>query len=132
MAEAPPRVVETCVYVEDVEASAAWYEDVLGLDHVAGSPPRDAFLAADGTMVLLFNPDHTEDATENEVPPHGARGPQHLAFGVDDLAPWREHLADRGVEVTHEESWGAGDSIYFDDPDGNVLELVERGTWPVW
>lgn len=127
-----PRVVETCLYVEDVEASAAWYERVVGLTRVAGSPPRDVFLAAGDTMFLLFDADVTEGESEGGVPAHGARGPQHVAFGVESVGPWRERLEAEGVEVTHEEDWGSGESLYFEDPDGNVLEFVEKGTWPVW
>jgi catechol 2,3-dioxygenase-like lactoylglutathione lyase family enzyme len=127
-----PRVLETCLYVEDVDEAADWYAEVLGFTRFAGSPPRDAFLAAGDTMLLLFDPDRTEVPEDNEVPAHGARGPQHVAFGVDDLERWRERLTEQGIEVTHEADWGTGDSIYFEDPHGNVLELVERGTWPVW
>lgn len=132
MASDTPRVVETCLYVDDVEASAAWYAEVLDLVHIAGAPPRDAFLAAGDTMLLLFDPEHTRDPGENSVPAHGAEGPQHVALGVEELEPWRQRLAEHGIEITHEEDWGSGDSIYFEDPDGHVLELVERGTWPVW
>ncbi len=127
-----PRVLETCVYVEDVEAAADWYEEVLGLTRMAGSPPRDVFLAAGDTMFMLFDASLTEKPQENSVPAHGARGRQHVAFGVEELEAWRDRLEEQGVAVTHEESWGSGDSIYFEDPDGNVLELVEKGTWPVW
>lgn len=124
------RVIETCLYVEDVERAAAWYVDVLGLERVAGSPPRDVFLKAGDTMLLLFQPEETTKTAD--VPSHGARGVQHIALGVEDVEPWRERLADRGVMITAEASFGAGHSLYFDDLDGNVVELVGRGTWPVW
>lgn len=128
------HVVETCLYVDDVETAADWYERVLGLEPFAVDPPRHVFLVAgDDDLVLLFDPNETETADEGDkAPPHGARGPQHVAFAVEDLPAWRDRLAEVGVEIMHEASWGEGDSVYLEDPSGNILELVSRGTWPVW
>jgi catechol 2,3-dioxygenase-like lactoylglutathione lyase family enzyme len=124
------RVVETCLYVRDVQRSARWYEDVLGLKRFAGTPPRDAFLAAGDSALLLFNAEETLKPAD--VPAHGARGPQHVAFGVDDIEAWRARLKEKGVKVSADASWGKGRSLYFTDPDGHVVELVTRGTWPMW
>lgn len=127
------RVVETCLYVEDIETASAWYERVLGLEAFASDPPRHAFLEAGDSLLLLFDPDETRsEEPDDQAPAHGAKGAQHVAFGVEDLDPWREHLAQEGVEITREASWGEGRSLYFEDPAGNVLELVTRGTWPGW
>ncbi len=129
----PVRVVETCLYVDDVEAAAAWYEDVLGLEAFAEDLPRHVFLRCGDSLLLLFDPGETEVVEPGDkAAPHGARGPQHVALGVEALPPWRERLAEAGVEIIEEASWGKGDSIYFRDPAGNVVELVTRGTWPVW
>lgn len=129
----PDRVLETCLYVHDVEEAADWYAEVLGLDRFAQDLPRHVFFALEGQMLLLFDPDETEHPSDGDnAPPHGARGPQHAAFGVESLEPWRDTLASAGVEVVAEQDWGSGRSLYFEDPSGNVLELVERGTWPVW
>lgn len=129
----PARIIETCLYVDDVEATATWYEDVLGLEAFARDLPRHVFLRCGDTLLLLFDPDETEVVEPGDkAAPHGARGAQHVALGVEELAPWRQRLADAGVEIIEETSWGKGDSIYFHDPAGNVVELVTRGTWPVW
>lgn len=127
------RVLETCLYVEDVEEAAAWYEQMLDLEALTHDPPRHVFFALEGQMLLLFDPRETEAASEDDqAPPHGARGPQHVAFGVEALEPWRDRLEQAGVEILAEQDWGSGASFYFEDPAGNVLELVEKGTWPVW
>jgi len=125
------RVVETCLYVDDVEASADWYERVLDLDVVTVDPPRHAFLQAGESMVLLFDPDETE-GEDQDVPPHGARGPQHVAFAVEDVPAWREQVTGAGVDVVHDRDWGEGTSFYIEDPEGHVVELVSRDVWPVW
>lgn len=127
------RVLETCLYVEDVQAAAAWYEEVLDLDRFAEELPRHVFFRLEDQMLLLFDPAETEASSPgDEAPPHGARGAQHVAFAVEELGPWRDRLEAEGIELLHEQDWGGGSSIYFEDPSGNVLELVEPGTWPVW
>lgn len=127
------RVLETCLYVDDVEANADWYEDVLGLTRHAEDLPRHVFFALEGQMLLLFDADETQTkGPGDKAPPHGARGAQHVAFAVESLDPWRPKLAEAGVDIVAEQDWGGGDSLYFEDPSGNILELVERGTWPVW
>ncbi|PSG97949.1 glyoxalase/bleomycin resistance/extradiol dioxygenase family protein [Thermoplasmatales archaeon SW_10_69_26] len=127
------RVLETCLYVDDVEAAATWYEDVLGLERYASSPPRHVFFALADQMLLLFDADETDDAgPDDKAPPHGARGPQHVAFAVGSLDGWRSKLEEAGIEITAESDWGGGSSLYFEDPSGNVLELMEKGAWPVW
>lgn len=125
-------VVETCLYVEDVEEAAAWYKETLGFSLYSLEQPRHAFFTVGDSMLLLFNPDETRTGRGDGPPGHGARGAQHVAFAVDALDRWRERLEDAGVAVTHEQDWGEGSSLYFEDPFGNVLELVEPGTWPVW
>ena len=136
------RVIETCLYVADVEAAAAWYEAVLDLTRVSTDAPRHAFLSAGDSMLLLFNASETaapgqpapgEEEWVAYNAPHGATGVQHVAFGVDELDPWRARLEEHGVVVTHEMEWpGGGRSLYFEDVDHHVVELVTRGTWPVW
>lgn len=127
------RVIETCLYVEDVEASAAWYADVLGLEVVTMEPPRHAFLQAGESMLLLFKPVHTRRTKPtDQSPPHGATGVQHVALAVQDMDAWRERLQAARVEIVEEASFGEGESVYFEDPDGHLVELVSPGTWPVW
>jgi catechol 2,3-dioxygenase-like lactoylglutathione lyase family enzyme len=127
------RVLETCLYVDDVEAAAAWYEDVLGLERFTDAPPRPVLFKLGDQMLLLFDADETAEAgPDDKAPPHGARGPQHVAFAVEELSPWRTRLAEADVEIVAESDWGGAGSLYFEDPAGNVLELMEKGAWPVW
>jgi catechol 2,3-dioxygenase-like lactoylglutathione lyase family enzyme len=51
---------------------------------------------------------------------------RHLAFAVGSLAEqatWRRRLEEHALEV-REMDHGAQKSIYFDDPDGTVLEIT--------
>ena len=63
-------------------------------------------------------------------------GSAHAAMVVDNVGVWREKLESLGVnvfghrEVRDMEFPWARFAIYFQDPDGNWLEMVERGPKP--
>jgi catechol 2,3-dioxygenase-like lactoylglutathione lyase family enzyme len=124
----PRRVYETVVYVSDLEAAAAFYRDVLGLRQVTDG----AFRLDDGGMLLVFDPAESSQPGRI-VPSHGPPGGSvHVAFSVEALEPWRERLAEDGVEIEHEHEWplGGARSLYVRDPAGNSVELVEGDLWP--
>lgn len=135
-AEAAPRVtrvMETCLYVDDLDAAEAFYGDVLGLRRLAREGDRHVFYVVGPGMLLIFDPEATRD--EQDLGPHGVADGgqgQHYALEVDDLDAWRVRLADHGVAVEQEMTWPSGArSLYFRDPAGNLGELVEPGLWPV-
>jgi catechol 2,3-dioxygenase-like lactoylglutathione lyase family enzyme len=124
-------VVETAVYADDLAAAEQFYTSVLGLSVLGREPGRHVFFRVGSADVLLvFNADTT--CKGGALPPHGARGPGHFAFGVspDALPAWREHLAACGVAVEQEVTWPrGGKSVYFRDTAGNLVELVTPGIW---
>ena len=85
------RVIETCLYVDDLKAAESFYQDVLGLKLFASVPDRHLFFAVDGGVLLLFNPEATSHEGLADVPLHGARGEGHVAFAatIDELDSWR-------------------------------------------
>jgi catechol 2,3-dioxygenase-like lactoylglutathione lyase family enzyme len=124
-------VVETGVYVDDLDRAEAFYRDLLGLAVIGKEPGRHVFFRVGSSTVLLA---FLTDATlrGDLLPAHGARGPGHFALGVpaDSLAAWRERLAAHGVAVEKEVRWPRGGrSIYFRDPAGNSVELLTPGLW---
>lgn len=84
-------------------------------------------------MVLLFNPEATDDeSADDTIPPHGAKGPGHVAFSIlpEELQAWRDHLESHGIAIETEVQWGSrGRSIYFRDPAGNSLEVGSPAMW---
>lgn len=82
-------------------------------------------------MLLIFSPDATSKPG-GDVPTHGAYGPGHCAFAVQeaDLPDWKAHLMKYRVAIETEITWPSGGrSIYFRDPAGNSVELAMPGIW---
>lgn len=124
------RVYETAIYADDVATTASFYTEVVGLRRIASPDQHSAALRApDGGVLLIFDPERTS-GSGRFVPPHGASGAGHLAFGVDSLAAAREVLAEHGVDVEREIQWPRGGrSLYFRDPAGNSVEFVDGEIW---
>ncbi|MQA91336.1 MAG: glyoxalase/bleomycin resistance/extradiol dioxygenase family protein [Gemmatimonas sp.] len=126
-------VLETCLYAEELEASAGFYERVLRLRAVSRLEGRHVFFRCGSGMFLLFDPNATQ-TDGGEVPPHGARGPGHVAFavGAAELGSWRVHLEREGVPVEADVTWpSGGTSLYLRDPAGNSVELTTPTIWSI-
>ena len=129
-------VLETCLYVDDLSAAEPFYRDILGLHRIAAQQGRHIFFECGQGVLLIFHPDQAM-ATTGSIPPHGARGPGHVAFAVaeTELPAWRERLARHGIAIESEVQWGQGGrSLYFRDPAGNSVEIATPRIWglPEW
>ena len=127
-------VLETCLYVDDLEAAEKFYTGVLGLQLYAKEAGRHVFFRCGHAMFLLFDPKTT--GTWNPKLPkmgaHGTVGSGHVAFRCEEaeLETWRSHLAANDIDIQSEVTWpNGGFSIYFRDPDGNSLELATPALW---
>jgi catechol 2,3-dioxygenase-like lactoylglutathione lyase family enzyme len=57
----------------------------------------------------------------------------HIAFSVaaGELPAWQERLAEADIAIEGRTKWlRGGESVYFRDPDGHLLELATPGLWP--
>jgi glyoxylase I family protein len=118
--------------VRDVEASAAWYERVLGFRRVGAfiAPDgirRKVFLRHDGLRARLGLTEHRDGdrAAFDET----RVGLDHLAFGVadrDELDDWQRRLTEAGAihsPVAAANSIPGAAVLVFRDPDNIQLEF---------
>lgn len=125
------RVLETCLYVDDLIAAEEFYSRILGIPAFSRVKNRHVFFRCGPGMLLLFNPEQTAQAS-GDVPTHGAHGPGHVAFALplEKFEAGREHLLQQGVAIEAEITWPSGGrSIYFRDPAGNSLEFATPQMW---
>jgi len=129
------RIVETALYVDDLDRAAAFYEVKLGLAAMLKTRTLIAYDVGGQNVLLLFlrGASVETQASENgSIPPHDGHGPLHIAFAVNaaELPAWEEQLAQHGIAIEGRMSWNrGGTSLYFRDPDGHLLELATPGLW---
>ena len=124
------KIKETCLYLNDLELAKSFYHGKLGLDVIHYAPDRHIFFRAGGSVLLCFNP---EDSRQKESPPaHYGGGKQHFAFEVstNQYDQVKEKIEDMGIKIIDKLIWKNGqESFYFNDPEGNVLEIVPQEIW---
>lgn len=131
----PDGILETALYVDDLDVAEAFYGGLIGLEKIAEIPGRHVFFRCGEGVLLLFVAEQTVKPPNNPampVPPHGTTGPGHACFRVagDRLDAWRAHLEGQGVAIEADFCWPNGArSLYFRDPAGNSLEISEPKLW---
>jgi catechol 2,3-dioxygenase-like lactoylglutathione lyase family enzyme len=134
----PHGVLETSLYVDDLDAAEYFYSALLSLRKHSSHPGRHVFFYCGQSVLLLFHSGATRVAVPGPVadggmiPPHGSSGPGHVAFRIheSELTAWKERLAVMNVDVESEIVWPQGGrSLYFRDPAGNSLELATPKLW---
>jgi catechol 2,3-dioxygenase-like lactoylglutathione lyase family enzyme len=136
------------ITVKDLDASIRFYHDVLGLQFsnepspwfdgpelgpavgVPGAALRQVSLALGGTTLELL--EYRTPPSETAKPLRSNNvGASHIAFQVDDIEAKKAELEARGIEffsdvnVVDEGVLAGWRWVYFADPDGYPLELVE-------
>jgi catechol 2,3-dioxygenase-like lactoylglutathione lyase family enzyme len=125
------KIKETCLYILDLEKARAFYHELLGLPVISYVTGKHLFLRVGTSVLLLFNPDDSKKKTS--PPAHFGGGKQHFAFEVDEKMydAYKSEIKEKGIAIIDEIVWGGGKkSFYFNDPEGNVLEILpESGIW---
>jgi len=124
------QIKETCIYYRDLELAKQFYHERLGLPIITYEKGKHLFLRAGTSVLLCFNPD---DSMQKKTPPaHYTEGKCHFAFEVsrEEYQKHKEELVAKGIIITQQITWKNGqESFYFEDPIGNVLEIVPEGIW---
>jgi catechol 2,3-dioxygenase-like lactoylglutathione lyase family enzyme len=143
------------IQVSDLEKSRHFYGDILGLnvlEHVQHDGGAiDQMTATKGVKMIEYRcrapkgpgpakgPGFTIDLIQWATPKSKVKKPKindvpsaHFAFGVKDLTATVKRLRAAGVEIVSERppvvfppEEGSWKVIFFRDPDGFLLELIE-------
>jgi len=137
------------ITVRDLDASVRFYHDLLGLEMctepspwfdqpdlgrgvgVPGAALRQVCLRLGDTMLELLEYRTPPSDTERPLLSHSI-GASHVAFQVDDIQAAKAELESRGVtfysdvNVVDDGVLAGWRWVYFADPDGYPLELVEN------
>ena len=109
------------IRVSNVETTAKWYEEVLGLKRLETQEywgPYPVMVVAGKSGVAIF-PKKESDVLEQVT------SRMHIAFNVDkeSFRSFQHTFEQRGVEFYFEDHhWFH--SIYINDPDGYLVELT--------
>ncbi|GAU84943.1 VOC family protein [Bosea sp. BIWAKO-01] len=130
------RIIETALYVDDLDRAQEFYETKLGLKPMLKTRTLFAYDVGGTSVLLLFLRGQsllTQSSAKGSIPPHDGSGPLHICFAIDtsELTAWEERLQQHGIDIEGRMSWDrGGNSLYFRDPDGHLLELMTPGIWP--
>ncbi|ANK71159.1 MULTISPECIES: VOC family protein [Ensifer] len=130
MAPALEGILETALYVGDLDAAEAFYGGILGLAKITRAGNRHVFYRCGPGVLLIFNPAETLKPPI----PHGTSGQGHMCFRVSAAAldAWKAKLEAAGIAIEADTRWPNGArSFYFRDPAGNSLECAEPGLWSI-
>lgn len=123
----PTTLEHANLNVRSLAKSLPFYERLLGWhirwEGLTSQGLRWIHLAGDdtGSYLSIY-----EDPEAFHARPESGVRVQHLGFAVRDVTSVEKALAADGISPTDRIDDGQFRRVYFEDPDGHELELVER------
>ena len=128
------------LYVRDVPSSIAFYENVLGCEVLeqdpehggtfmtinAGSHTIDLHPVSSAYVPASERPDSRTEPAKVLARIESTPGVGHVGFPVASAEALRDgyfQLVDKGIPVLATLDHGSQQSVYFCDPDDNILEI---------
>jgi glyoxylase I family protein len=111
----------------DPRALRDWYVRMLGARLVFSNdqtPPAFFLALPGGILIEIYGGGFSLPVTSDNK----LNGWRHVALRVDSVAAAKTELEQRGLKFTEEAkpAGGGGRVLFFQDPEGNLLHLVER------
>ena len=128
------RIGHVHLKVADLDRAIHFYSDVLGFDLVTRYGTQAAFLSAGGYHHHIGL--NTWESKGGTAAPAGHTGLYHTAFLFPDrasLGAALKRVLASGTEMTGAADHGVSEAVYFNDPDGNGVELYRDRApedWP--
>ena len=119
------------ISVPDLEASIAWYRDVLGFSvemrgTIEQARAEVAFIKHGDFYIELFEVADAAQMPESRSYPDtdvATHGTKHIAFEVPDIRKLMDTLRQRYVDVV----WEHPQSAYIRDNSGILIEFMQTG-----
>ena len=125
------KLLHTRYRVNDLERTAKFYREILGLEEVRRhKSPRGS------ELVFLKAPESEETIEICYFPSSGPVQVQadltHLAFSVDSLEAFGQHLAAHGLKYSDGPTMkeNGGGFAFIDAPEGYEIELIQPAKTP--
>lgn len=124
------RILHTMLRVGDLDASIAFYVEVLGMrllrkkDYAEGRFTLAFVGYQEETEGSVLELTHNWDTTSYDL----GTGYGHIALEVDDVYAACERIRERGGKITREPGpmmHGTSILAFVEDPDGYKIELLE-------
>ena len=111
----------------DPVALKSWYEQVMGAREIFNNgqnPPTCLIALPGGGWFEIYAAEGLPQNRGNNK----LAGFRHIALRVDSIEATKAELENRGVKFQEEmrPAAGGGRVLFFADPEGNLLHLVER------
>ena len=117
-------IEHTAIAARDVERLAAFYVETLGFEINYRGKTAIFVKASDGSMIEIIPAEGELTAATLKTP-----GLRHLALSVADFEAECERLTAAGIAFLDPPLVKGGNKVvFFRDPEGNILHLIERAT----
>ena len=119
------NIEHIAIFAANPKALVDWYCEHLGFRVVTEDSGHSYFIALpDGDMIEVLK------AADKDRAPAAFEeaGLRHLAFTVENYDEVAERLAAVGIEFYNDSHVVPGDNRvnFFEDPEGNILQIVQR------
>ena len=121
------KLLHTRYRVNDLERTVKFYKDILGLEEIRRhQSPRGS------ELVFLKAPESDELIEITYFPGSGSVQVQadltHLAFEVDSLTDFEQHLAKFGLKYSDGPTTSSTGTVFafIDAPEGYEIELIQK------
>jgi methylmalonyl-CoA/ethylmalonyl-CoA epimerase len=126
------------ISVPDLDASIAWYREVLGFRLVRRfkieAIPAEVAIVKNGPLhIELFQVPGAQLASPDRGIPNRdvhTHGNKHVAFGVADVHSLAKELHRRGADIVWVKDFEFGSNAFIRDNSGNLIEFVQNTLAP--
>ena len=119
-------IVSVRYMVDDVDASIAFYTQLLDFEVLTSAPPAFADVKRGNLRLLLSGPKSSAGRPMPDGATPGPGGWNRIHLIVDDIDAAVGRLRDAGAPFRNDIIEGpGGKQILLEDPSGNVVELFQ-------